>query len=81
MNLVLSQIKDREDTVSYPNEDADELLKIGYSLWQKEIDHKNLLIVSRKYMDDFLCRENIVGDFKEVNRFMAGILSGVIVKR
>ena len=77
----MSQIKDREDTVSYPNEDADELLKIGYSLWQKEIDHKNLLIVSRKYMDDFLCRENIVGDFKEVNRFMAGILSGVIVKR
>mgnify|MGYP006119605875 CR=1 FL=1 len=81
VNLVLNQIKDREATISYPNEDAEELLHLGFSLWKTEIDHKNLLLVNRKFMDDFLCRENIVGDFKEVNRFMAGTLSGVIVRR
>lgn len=79
--MVLDQIKDREATVSYPNEDAEELIDIGYSLWHREIDPKNLLIVSRKYMDDWLCKEQIVGDFKEVNRFMAGVLSGTVVRR
>jgi hypothetical protein len=78
---VLDQVKDREATVSYPNEDAEELINIGYSLWEKEIDPLNLLLVGRKYMDDFLCRAKIVGDFKEVNRFMAGVLSGVVVRR
>jgi hypothetical protein len=46
-----------------------------------EIDPGNTLIVSRKFLDDHLLKTGIVGDYKEINRFLAGTLSNTIIRR
>ena len=38
VNLVLKQMNDREATLSYPNEDMEAMINMGYSLWDSEVD-------------------------------------------
>lgn len=79
--MVLEQIHDREDTFSYPNEEIDEIISVGISLWDNEIDLQGDHVIPRWHLDEFLVKHNIVKDYKEVNRFLAGVLSGTVVRR
>lgn len=78
---MIEQINDREATVSYPNEDAYSLMKEANNIWVKIIDPQNKLILERKHLDNFLEEAGIVKDYKEINRFLTGSLSGVVIKR
>ena len=80
-NLMINQINDRESTISYPNEDAELYLKESVKIWEENIDPHNLLILPRRLFDDYLDKEGIVKDYKEINRFLAGTLSGTVIKR
>ena len=35
VNLILEQVKDRESTMSFPNEHLSEMLDIGKRIWEK----------------------------------------------
>ena len=80
-NLMIDQINDRESTISYPNEDADLYFKQAVGIWEKHIDPHNILILERRLLDDYLVKVEIVKDYKEINRFLSGCLSGTVIKR
>ena len=50
-------------------------------MWFEEIDPNKSLVVPRYMLDDLLIRLGIVQHFQSVNRFLAGALSGVVIKR
>ena len=81
VNLVLEQINDRDTTFAYPNEEIADIIEQGRKIWFEEVDTNADLIVPRFRLDDVLVKYQVVKDYKEVNRFLAGVLSGDIIKR
>ena len=78
VNLVLDQMTDREDTISFPNEHAEYMIDIGQQIW-KTLDVKNRLWIRRDVLDRFMMNHGIVCSSKEVNTFLRGCLSGKVV--
>lgn len=78
---MIDQINDRESTISYPNENAELYIRESTRIWEEHIDPHNLLILERRLFDDYLVKEGIVKDYKEINRFLAGTLSGTVIER
>lgn len=54
---------------------------MGDSLWSQEIDPRCLLRVSRVELDNFFLRHGVVKNYREIDRFAAGVLSGEMVRR
>ena len=50
-------------------------------MWFNEIDFGKTLIVPREKVDQILVKLGIVSDYKSVNRFLAGALSGFVIRR
>lgn len=69
-------MEDRESTVSFPNEEVDKLLQAGAFYWDSEIDVSCHLKVQREKFDTFLIKHGVIRDYKEVNRFLAGLNNG-----
>jgi len=80
-NLVVDQMMERENAVTFPLEDMEQLLEIGARVWEEQIDPKALQIVPRAHLDQFLLDNGVVKDYKEILLFTSGVLSGREIKR
>ena len=38
------------------------------------------MIIPRRHVDKFLIKNNVVRDYKEINRLLAGCLSGTVIR-
>jgi len=79
-NLVVDQMTERENAVTFPLEDMEQLLEIGARVWE-QIDPKALQIVPRAHLDKFLLDNGVVKDYKEILLFTSGVLSGREIPR
>lgn len=80
-NLVVDQMTERENAVTFPLEDMEQLLEIGARVWEEQIDPKALQIVPRAHLDQFLLDNGVVKDYKEILLFTSGVLSGREIPR
>ena len=71
---------DRQNTIAYPNEDAEKLTDIGISFWYSNIDPYGILCVPRRRLDKWLLESKIILNNKEVYHFLAGVLNGTSIK-
>jgi len=60
---------------------VEDLIEQGRLMWFNEIDKKKRLIVPRENLDNLLVNLGVVQDYKSVNRFLAGALSGFVIRR
>jgi hypothetical protein len=51
------------------------------TIWVEKIDPTHKLCLERKHLDNYLIKEGIVSDYKEIDRFLAGVLSGTVIQR
>ena len=73
VNLILEQVKDRESTMSFPNEHLSEMLDIGKKIWEKQIDPHLSMMVHRSRLDKFLQDLNVTANASETVSFLQDI--------
>ena len=66
----------REENLRYPNEDSDALIDQGLKIWRTHLDFEKTRIIPRRQFDAFLIDQKIAIDFKEIETFLKGVLSG-----
>mgnify|MGYP006893254252 CR=1 FL=1 len=68
---------DRETTAAFPNSMAERMVSAGYDIWMQEIDPSQLLNIPRRFVDKIFLKYEIVANYKGINPFFRGTLSGL----